>query len=272
MKKNLQLEDKLVEMNAKYTRAVDDYLKVTVKLEEHQKSNIKQEPDDEEQRVGLEKDLIKYRKVVDEQKEEIDHLKSSVKVKDEIAKNLNKQISELKLKVEKEKVIANKRFKDEVKSWKKELGEERREKIKLEKKLEKEIEKAEKIKEVKGKPLLADLKLSPPSACVNCNDTFKGDKSDSDHGGCKHEQQCVIRQPFPPPSPSSPFLVHDVSKYHIHMMTKTPDELTGCIGCFSVDNDNYGCGKCTWLKWWYKWHGDRHGLPDIHPSAYRKYL
>ena len=104
VKKNLQLEEKLVEMNAMYTRAVDDCHKVTVKLEEHQKSNIKQEPDDEKLRVGLENDLIKYRKVVDEQKEEIDHLKSSVKVKEEVVKNLNKQISELQLKVEKEKV------------------------------------------------------------------------------------------------------------------------------------------------------------------------
>ena len=42
VKKNLQLENKLVEMNAMYmyTRAVDDCLKVTVKLEEHQKNKL----------------------------------------------------------------------------------------------------------------------------------------------------------------------------------------------------------------------------------------
>lgn len=133
---------------------------------------------------------------------------------------------------------------------------------------EKEIEKAEK----ETGDTLAESKLLTPPGCVNCDDASKGDTSNPELSECKHEQQCVIRQPYPPPSPFSPFIVHDVSKYHIHMMTKTPEELTGCIGCFSVENDNYGCDKCTWLKWWYKWHGDRHGLPDIHPSAYRKYL
>ena len=54
-------------------------------------------------------------------------------------------------------------------------------------------------------------------------------------------------------------------------MNKTKDNLTGCLKCFSVDNENYGCDKCTWLKWWFKWHGDRHGFPDIHPSVYNKY-
>ena len=109
-------------------------------------------------------------------------------------------------------------------------------------------------------------------ACENCDKSFEGGKADPEHTECEHPQQCVIRQPYPPPSPSSPFIVHEVSKYHIHMMTKNPEDLVGCIGCFSVDNENYGCDKCTWLKWWFKWHGDRHGLPDIHPSVYRKYL
>ena len=108
--------------------------------------------------------------------------------------------------------------------------------------------------------------------CENCDDSYEGYKSDPEHAECNHAQQCVVRQPYPPPSPYSPFLEHEVSKYHIHMMTKTPEDLVGCIGCFSVDNENYGCDKCTWLKWWLKWHGDRHGLPDIHPSIYRKYL
>ena len=281
LKKNLQLENNLVEINKKYDRAVDDCLNVTLKLEEHKKNNIKKEPDDEKLIEGLENDLNsvivenkKYRDVVREQEEEIGDLRRTVKVKEEIANNLNKQIRDLKLKVEKENVLANKRNKAELKLWKKELGEERKEKIKLEKKLdklvsEKEIDKAEKKKE-KARPIVYSERM-PDTACENCDDASKNEKSDPEHLECIHEQQCVMRQPFPPPSPSSPFLEHDVSKYHIHMMTKTPDELTGCIGCFSVDNENYGCDKCTWLKWWYKWHGDRHGLPDIHPSVYRNY-
>ena len=147
-KKNLELENKLVEMNEKYARAVNDCLKVTLKLEEHEKNNIKKEPDDEELTVGLKNDLNsvivdnkKYRDIVREHEEEIDHLRRTVKVKEEIAKNLNKQMRDFKLKVEKENVLANKRNKAEVKSWKKELGDERKEKIKLEKKLDKLVRK-----------------------------------------------------------------------------------------------------------------------------------
>ena len=55
------------------------------------------------------------------------------------------------------------------------------------------------------------------------------------------------------------------------MINNTVDNFTGGIKCFSVDNENYGCYKCTWLKWWFKWRGDRHGFPDIHPSVYEKY-
>ena len=38
--------------------------------------------------------------------------------------------------------------------------------------------------------------------------------------------------------------------------------------CFSIDNDNYGCEDCVWLKW----HGDVHGYPDINPWDFKKYL
>ena len=48
---------------------------------------------------------------------------------------MNKHVKELKIKAEKESVLAQKRYKAEVKSWKKDLGEERREKINLKKKV-----------------------------------------------------------------------------------------------------------------------------------------
>ena len=142
--KNLLLESKLVEVHADYARAVDDCLKVSVKLEENQKTNIKKEPDDANQITSLGNNLKsvivennKYREVVREQEEEIKHLQNAVKIKEEIANNLNKQMREFKLKTEKENIVVSKRHKDEVKSWRKDLGEERKEKIKLEKKLEK---------------------------------------------------------------------------------------------------------------------------------------
>ena len=49
---------------------------------------------------------------------------------------MNKRVKNLKIKAEKENALAQKRHKAEVKSWKKDLGEERKKKINLEKKLE----------------------------------------------------------------------------------------------------------------------------------------
>ena len=42
-------------------------------------------------------------------------------------------------------------------------------------------------------------------ACADCEDSFKGDNSDPDLYGCKQfQQQCMLEQPFPPPTPSDP--------------------------------------------------------------------
>ena len=89
---------------------------------------------------------------------------------------------------------------------------------------------------------------------------------------CEHPNQCTTRQPRSPPLPSITFLINEKSKYHLHMMTRSVDEFAGCFRCFSVDNENYGCDNCTWLKWWFKWHGELHGFPDVSPWIYKKYL
>ena len=87
---------------------------------------------------------------------------------------------------------------------------------------------------------------------------------------CNHSPQCTIRQPRPPPLPSVTFLVNHQSKYHEHILTRAG--VPGCYGghsqCFSIDNANYGCEDCVWLKW----HGDLHGYPDINPWDFKKYL
>ena len=89
---------------------------------------------------------------------------------------------------------------------------------------------------------------------------------------CQHSMQCIIREPFPPPSPSITYLYNESSKYHQHMMLWSKKEFAGHAKCFSIDNENYGCSDCTFLKWWYKWHGDTHGFPDIAEWTYKKYL
>ena len=206
---------------------------------------------------------IRYSELVKEQTEEIHDLKNSVKMKTDISNQINKNFSKFRTKSEKENAVEKKSHQAEIKYWKKELGSERKQKIKLEKIL---AEKKSSEKEIASK-----FSDSVGCVCDKCDETFKAEESESDIHHCQHSPQCVIRQPYPPPSPLLPHIVHEVSKYHEHMMNKNVDELTGCISCFSIDNDNYGCDKCTWLKWWYKWHGERHGLPDIHQSVYKKY-
>ena len=34
------------------------------------------------------------------------------------------------------------------------------------------------------------------------------------------------------------------------MMLWTRKEFAGHTKCFSIENENYGCDDCTWLKWW----------------------
>ena len=278
--KNMHLESELGNLRAEYDRAVNDceeaYAKIQRLEAEFQKVSVKKEVSDDKlaeietlqvEIKRLSKDNIKYREIVKDQKEEINELKNSVKVKTEISNQINKKLSEVRFKAEKDSAAMKKSNQAEVKSWRKELGKERKEKIKLEKKLEKLL--SEKNTEDDIRSLVKEEQASP--VCEKSDETLKYVKSDLEHTSCQHATQCVTRQPYPPPSPSSPFLFHEVSKYHVHMMNKTADDLIGCIKCFSVDNENYGCDKCTWLKWWFKWHGDRHGFPDIHPSVYKKY-
>ena len=183
-------------------------------------------------------------------------------MKNEISNQLNKQLNENRVQNEKNIAHIKKTHKAEVKAWRKELGEERKDKIKVNERLEK----------VLNEKLDNSIGRKPKEPKTSLDNPLMADYSDSELSSCSHEIQCVVRQLYPPPSPLSPFLIHEVSQYHVHMMRMTVDNLAGCLKCFSINNENYGCDNCTWLKWWFKWHGDRHGFPDIHPSKYRKYL
>jgi len=221
--------------------------------------------------------------------EEIVNLEKIVKIKADIANKLNKDLSEVKIKNEKECANARKIHKAEVKSWRKELGDERKEKIMLEKMINEKNVKTDCGSALKKRNILVSDSLpTPPTsscsetlcsicavpiadfkpkyflgemfnpACGNCDDSFEGDNSGPDHTGCNHEQQCVIRQPHPPPSPSMPFLVDKVSKYHEHMMSSA-----GPPGGMYERNE-------TLL--WVRMFGELYGLPDINPNTFGKYL
>ena len=285
-RKNMQLESKLNNIKVEYDRVVDErdeaFARIKCLETEIERISIKHENENENiteieklqikiKRLSTEN--IEYRELVKEQTEEINDLKNSVKIKTDISNQMNKKFSEFKIKSEKEKAVAKKSHQAEVKFWRKELGNERKLRIKLEYKLEKVMKEYSEKEMITPTPEYSSL--LPTSSishdCGNSDEIFEADSTKPEHNDCQHVPQCVIRQPFPPPSPVSPFIFHEVSKYHIHMMNNSVDDLAGCIRCFSVNNENYGCDKCTWLKWWFKWHGDRHAFPDIHPSVYKKY-
>jgi len=160
-------------------------------------------------------------------------------IKNEISNSLNKQLGEVKIRTEKENAFVKKKHKEEVKSWKKQLGEERKKNVKLEENLNKKVNKDQE-KKLEHKHSLQPL-TSPSSqpetlcsicaipihnfkpkyflgetfnpACDNCDDSFEGDNSGPDPNGCKHDVQCVLRQPYPPP-PSPPIPL--------------PEDIAGC--------------------------------------------
>ena len=309
--KNRNLTKELLILQGNYDVVVNDYNKAceTVQnLENQIKHEIKSvitKSDIEgyaSEIKELKLDNAVLQSKIDDQNTTISELKVVNKNSIEATNRINKEMHQLKNKHLNEKAVLIKDHKIEVKAWRKDLGEMNRENIKLKAKLEKKLDEQAVVSEASAPPdnppfplkheqqteprvicsICADpiVNYKPKyfmgevfnPACSKCDDSIEDDDTGADTSTCVHTPQCVSRQPYPPPSPSMPYIFHEVSKYHLHMMTKSDEDLTGCLKCFSVENENYGCDKCTWLKWWFKWHGVRHGLPDIHPSNYSKYL
>ena len=132
------------------------------------------------------------------------------------------------------------------------------------------------------------------AACEKCDSPISSDTDDDEHcensdvlqtkscgiiikdcsvdgnSGCSHSPQCIIRQPYPPPLPSITHIRNNASKYHVYMLETSgvPGRFGGHDKCLNAYSKNYGCDACVWLKWY----GELHGLPDIHPQDFRKYL
>ena len=119
------------------------------------------------------------------------------------------------------------------------------------------------IKKVMTKDIQTQTETEPTFSTPHSLDTLPISPTTSDKAcisKCEHEPQCILREPRPPPSPTITFLYNERSKYHQHMMLWSKKEFDGHSRCFAVENENYGCDDCTWLKWWYKWHGENHGF------------
>ena len=134
-----------------------------------------------------------------------------------------------------------------------------------------QLEPKTQIDEVPVKLVLEPITTTSPASIPSSNPTASPTTRFRFTNKCKHTPQCIVREPRPPPSPSITFLYNERSKYHEHMMLWSKKEFAGHPRCFSVENENYGCDDCTWLKWWYKWHGETHGFPDIPEWRYKKY-
>ena len=93
-------------------------------------------------------------------------------------------------------------------------------------------------------------------------------KASSSDLNCLHNQQCIIRQPFPPPLPSLTPIVNEYSLYHVKIMAEELDWGSTCWYCMRIDCDNYFCKSCVWIKHF----GELHGYPDINPSVYKEHL
>ena len=201
VKKTMQLENDLDNLKVELARVVDDrdeaYKKINYLEAECASMSIKHEKDDanlakieslhiELKRIDTEN--LKYSDLVRKQTEEINDLRKSVKVKTDVSNQMNRKFSEFKTKSEKDNAALKKSHRAEVKSWKQELGNERKEKIKLEKKLEKLMN--ENATEVDKKIIDEEVALvveeSVDPTCENCDDTFNGKQTEPEHDGCHH--------------------------------------------------------------------------------------
>ena len=225
----------------------------------------------------------KYEEKVREQEEEICDLNKIVKVKNEVINKLNQQLKDYKIKNAADIKDIKKTQKAELKSVRKELGEERRQKVNLEKKIE--MMQNEIIEEV------SEQEMPKKLDCENCEDISNiknGPKPEqfpltrtgfnyrpssaaqpiSLSINCNHKKQCILRQPFPPPLPALTPLVNMSSLYHTRILSGDLDWGSTCSYCFRIEYEKYGCESCVWIKCF----GDLHGFPDLNPYHYRKHL
>ena len=269
--RNVKLEKDFDALSQKYAHVSDQYEEALVRIqsyEEFQEKHFKSEFAQKEDTIAdLKHERNTLMKKISERDDTIKELQSSINMKNEVTKNLNKKLTESNAKARKEKAAIVKDYKAEIKSWRKDLGEERKQKLKLEKKIE------ELSKEETTKPVDNDETFSDEDSILSISEDHNRvcQNHEEAHVGCIHSPQCIIRQPLPPPSPSMPFLQNQDSKYHEHMMSNAgiPGKYGGCERCMrEYYSKNYRCDDCVWLKW----HGELHGYPDINPWDFKKYL
>jgi len=212
-------------------------------------------------------------RIKSEQEEAFHSIESELNEAQHVIKRLSKQLDDVKHKHKVNKTSRIKEYKSTVKLLKKEIGQLQKEKKKHEKSKNFVSSTSTQTLNDTSEALESDACPKPVDEKVCHDESFRKNYSQIKENtrNCHHSQQCVIRQPFPPPLPSLTFLKDDTSLYHKHMMGKKfmiPGIYSTHGKCMETDDINQGCSNCRWFKKF----GEKHGLPDINPLRYRKHL
>ena len=197
--KNIELENELLKVKEKYAVAKEDSETAREMLN---KMKIKPDPCENselfenkvlvnklcEENANLVKQNDHLKDIIKDKNDEIRELEMADNGKREALTKLNKELKEVKLKLNKEKTEILKSHKAEVKCWRRELGEERKNNIKLSKKL-KDMENfiESKPTTTKKKPTKKNID-SKSDNCKNIEKTFCSI--------CSAEIRCYIPEYF----------------------------------------------------------------------------
>ena len=190
--KNLELERKLIVLSNKHAELINDFAKYKETMKDlqnlSQEACIKVEADTSEQikLKDLEVELNLVKDILKDRDDEILELEVALKAAKQASYKTNSILGQTRAKFESEKALLLKEHRAEVKAWKKDLGNERKERIKIEKEFEKVLGENKKKKNDKKKQETkpAKLKLSPPtkinsgiscSICATIIDNFQPD-------------------------------------------------------------------------------------------------
>ena len=263
--KNVKLENEIIRMKHDYDNAIkecetarDMLKKVQIKTEQCENSDREILVNKLYEEVTiLEKENEQLKDVIENKNEEIKDLEKMDQAKREACVKINKEVKDLKLTFNIEKTEMLKSHKAEIKCWRKELGEERKAKIKLEGKLNdlENIGKSNKATASKKNPTkkaskkkLENVDNNENTICSICSirihgyipEYFSGDKYSPACLSCKTSDSSWNPEDpfssFPSPTQPSSLVSHWVLPPKQHP-TQNPNSITSLIShCVKFPN------------------------------------
>ena len=166
--KNVKLEKELSTLKHEYSEQLDRQLKNIQALTQKNQELLSSRDHANETIANLVEEKKLLKDTIEGQNVRIKELETANKTKKEITDKLNKNLNDLKVKFNKEKIELSKKHKGEVKYWRKELGEETKIKIKLLEQLQDEENNAI-VKASTAKNKLKKKALKSASTLLNRN-------------------------------------------------------------------------------------------------------